>query len=94
MFADGGQVLAVVLALCWTAAVGYAEGVRRGLLVGSAPRIGVLAALGVAVLLFGLQARLGTSSTTGGGAPPPWTPRHGPPSRTFARPGSRPWPRY
>jgi undecaprenyl-diphosphatase len=59
MFADGGQVLAVVLALCWTAAAGYAECVRRGLLVGTAPRKDVLAALGVAVLLFGLQARLG-----------------------------------
>jgi membrane-associated phospholipid phosphatase len=58
MFADGGRVLAVVLALCWAGFVLYSEAVRRGRVAGTAVRTGVLAALGVAVLLFGLQAKL------------------------------------
>jgi membrane-associated phospholipid phosphatase len=59
MFADGGEWLAGVLAVCWTVLVGHAEAVRRGRVAGAATRSSVQAALGVAVLLFGLQALLG-----------------------------------
>jgi undecaprenyl-diphosphatase len=58
MFADGGQWVATVLALIWAGAVAHAEAVRRGRVVGPAVRNGVLAALGVAVLRFGLQTAL------------------------------------
>lgn len=68
MFADGGQWMAAVLALCWAVAVGHAEAVRRGRLAGRATRNGVLAALGVAVLLFGLQAMLADRIVDAGGA--------------------------
>jgi membrane-associated phospholipid phosphatase len=59
VFADGGEWIAAVLAVCWATAVLHAEAVRRGYLAGRATRTGVLAALGVAVVLFGLQTALG-----------------------------------
>jgi undecaprenyl-diphosphatase len=69
VFADGGQWVAAVLALCWAAAVVHAEAVRRGRLTDPATRNGVLAALGVAVLLFGIQTTLGDRiDDTGRGA--------------------------
>jgi undecaprenyl-diphosphatase len=59
MFADGGEWLAGVLAVCWAVLVGHSEAVRRGWITGAVTRVTVQVALGVAVLLFGLQALIG-----------------------------------
>jgi undecaprenyl-diphosphatase len=59
MFADGGEWLAGVLVVCWAVLVGHAEAVRRGWVTGAATRPGMQVVLGVAVLLFGMQAMLG-----------------------------------
>jgi undecaprenyl-diphosphatase len=66
MFADGGRLLAGVLAICWTVLVVHAEAVRRGWVAGAATRASVQVALGVAVLLFGLQAAVGDHVADGG----------------------------
>lgn len=71
MFADWGEWVAAVLALGWAGAVGHAEAVRRGRAAGPAVHHRVLAALGVAVLLLGLQAVLADRIVdTGRGATP------------------------
>jgi membrane-associated phospholipid phosphatase len=59
MFADGGELLAGVLAVCWVLLAGHAAAVRRGRIAGPGARGSVQAAIGVAVLLFGMQAVLG-----------------------------------
>jgi acid phosphatase len=71
MFADGGQWLAVVLAVIWMGLVLQAEGARRGRVAGRPTSAGLLAALGLAFSLFGAQAGLGDRITDRGGAATP-----------------------
>lgn len=67
MFADGGEWLAAALAVVWVGLVLRAEGARRRRLPGRASSTGVLAALGLALLLFAAQAVVGDGIADSGG---------------------------